>query len=259
MSRWFRIYDELLDDPKVQRLPAEDFKGWMNLLCLASRHGGKLPCIADIAFALRLPEDAVSTLLERLLNGGLIEKRSGGADGMHYAPYRWDERQYKSDTSTGRVKRFRERSKPVAETPPETEAETEEEKPIANAIGKKADPRGTRLPADWGPSPLTEKTAEMVAAWPVGMLERELSKFRDHFAKTPGARGRSLDWNASLRNWLRTADERKPRNGQLPANITSLRGHRPDPALDLLRAASAAEDREDRGGAGSSLPAIGSG
>lgn len=125
MSRWFRIYDELLDDPKVQRLPAEDFKGWMNLLCLASRHNGKLPPLADIAFALRETEDAVSTLLERLLNGGLIERRSGGADGIHYAPYKWSERQYKSDTSTGRVKRFRERSKPVAETPPETDTETE--------------------------------------------------------------------------------------------------------------------------------------
>ena len=26
MSRWFRYYDEALDDPKVQRLPGDDFK-----------------------------------------------------------------------------------------------------------------------------------------------------------------------------------------------------------------------------------------
>jgi predicted transcriptional regulator len=127
MSRWFRMYDELLDDPKVQRLSGDDFKGWVNLLALASRHGGKLPSPADIAFALRLPNDTVSTLLERLLNGGLIERRSGGADGMHYAPYKWAERQYKSDTSTERVKRFRKRSETVAETPPETDTETEKE------------------------------------------------------------------------------------------------------------------------------------
>jgi len=140
MSRWFRIYDEMLDDPKVQRLPAEDFKGWMNLLCLASRNDGKLPHITDIAFALRETEDAVSTLLERLLNGGLIERRSGGADGMHYAPYRWNERQYKSDTSTVRVKRFRERSKPVAETPPETDTETEYSEAKASAAVQVIDP-----------------------------------------------------------------------------------------------------------------------
>jgi hypothetical protein len=140
MSRWFRMYDELLDDPKVQRLSGDDFKGWVNLLALASRHNGKLPAIADIAFALRETEDAVSTLLGRLLNGGLIESRSGGADGMHYAPYRWAERQYKSDTSTDRVKRFRERSKPVAETAPDTDTETEDS--VAKATGGKppADP-----------------------------------------------------------------------------------------------------------------------
>jgi hypothetical protein len=213
MSRWFRLYDELLDDPKVQMLSPGDFKGWVNLLCLASRNDGKLPDTSSIAFALRETEDAVSTLLGRLLNGGLIERRSGGTDGAHYAPYKWDERQYKSDTSTDRVKRFRKRCKTADETAPETEAETdtEERKTIANAIVKKPDFRGSRLPDDWVPKPLIEKTAAMVTAWPAGMLERELSKFRDHWLKTPGAKGRSLDWDASYRNWLRNADERKPR------------------------------------------------
>src|SRR5574338_490273 len=133
MSRWFRLYDELLDDPKVQKLPAEDFRAWINLLCLASKNSGKLPPIADIAFALRETENAVSTLLERLSNGGLIERRNGGANGSHYAPYKWDERQYKSDTSTARVKRFRERSKTVTETPPDTDTDTEDSEAKASA------------------------------------------------------------------------------------------------------------------------------
>jgi hypothetical protein len=139
MGRWFRMYDEILDDPKVQKLSPADFKAWINLLCLSSRNDGRLPTIADIAFALRETEDAVSTVLERLLNGGLIERRSGGADGAHYAPNKWEERQYKSDTSTGRVKRFRERSKPVTETAPDTETDTEtdkEEKIMPEKSGK---------------------------------------------------------------------------------------------------------------------------
>jgi predicted transcriptional regulator len=133
MSRWFRLHEEILDDPKVQRLSGDDFKAWINLLCLASKHGGKLPPLADIAFALRLPIETVSTVLERLLNGGLIVRRSGGADGGHYAPHNWAERQYKSDTSTGRVKRFRQRSKTVPETAPDTETETDT--PLAKANG----------------------------------------------------------------------------------------------------------------------------
>lgn len=88
---------------------------------------------------------------------------------------------------------------------------THEEKSEAKASSKNGDKAGTRLPERWEPKPLIGKTAEMVAAWPAGMIERELAKFKDHWLKTPGARGRSLDWDASYRNWLRNADERKPR------------------------------------------------
>ena len=49
---WFRFYAEALNDPKVQRLDGETFKGWVNLLCLAKAHDGTLPDIPDIAFGL---------------------------------------------------------------------------------------------------------------------------------------------------------------------------------------------------------------
>jgi len=30
MSRWFRLYDDLVDDPKIQRLPGETVKALLN-------------------------------------------------------------------------------------------------------------------------------------------------------------------------------------------------------------------------------------
>ena len=181
---------------------------------------------AEAAYFLRADEADVDRILGLLEDFGRL---SGGCVA------KWGDRQFQSDRSAERQKRYRERHKgsvtnaasdgevtspsrhrDAPET--ETEADTEKEKPLASASGKKGDPRGTRLAEDWEPKPLGGKTAEMVAAWPVGMLERELSKFRDHFLKTPGARGRSLDWDASLRNWLRTADERKPRNVERSSN-----------------------------------------
>ena len=33
MSRWFRLHDEILDDPKVQRLSGDDFKAWVKSCC----------------------------------------------------------------------------------------------------------------------------------------------------------------------------------------------------------------------------------
>lgn len=138
MSRWFRFYDEALNDPKVQRLDGETFKAWVNLLCLASQNKGKLPPLEDIAFALRVTVDGARTVVERLLNGGLIDKVSGGVDGYTYAPHGWSERQYKSDSSTDRVKRFRQRSKSVTETHPDTDTDTEVT--LAKASDAKASP-----------------------------------------------------------------------------------------------------------------------
>ena len=127
MARWFRLYSEALNDPKVQRLDGETFKFWINVLCLASENDGRLPDVPDMAFALRMDENACLTVVERLLNGGLIDRANGGANGWHYAPHGWAKRQYKSDGSTERVKRFRQRSKAVTETPPDTDTDTETE------------------------------------------------------------------------------------------------------------------------------------
>lgn len=125
---WFRLYDEVADDPKVQSLPAEDFKGWINLLCIANRNDGRLPSIEAIAFGLRMDVIGARSLVDRLAIGGLIDKVKGGPIGWYIAPHAWDKRQYKSDTSTERVKRFRNATKTVTVTPSEAEAETESER-----------------------------------------------------------------------------------------------------------------------------------
>lgn len=126
--QWFRFYHEALDDPKVQQLDGNLFKAWVNLLCLCCRNGGLPRSVSDIAFALRIDVDGCLTVLQRLSSGGLIDKVSGGADGMHYAIHGWEKRQFKSDTSTDRVKRFRERyrndSETVNETGPDTDTDT---------------------------------------------------------------------------------------------------------------------------------------
>jgi len=63
---WFRFYTEVLEDPKVQTLDPEDFKHWVNLLCLAAKNDGIIPEIGNVSFALRETFTTVSTVLERL-------------------------------------------------------------------------------------------------------------------------------------------------------------------------------------------------
>jgi hypothetical protein len=127
MSRWFRVYNDLVDHPKVQQLEPSLFKALINLWCLAAANDGVLPPVDEIAFKLRLKIEKARRVLSQLRAAGLIDDDEKGA-----RPHKWDERQYTSDVSTLRVKRFRERrrnvSPAVSETAPETETEAETER-----------------------------------------------------------------------------------------------------------------------------------
>lgn len=104
--RWFRFYDDALNDPKVQRLSAPLFKAWVNLLCLASKFGGALPDMYDVAFALRVPEPQAEKIVRDLVEAKLLDATETG-----YAPHNWQGRQYASDSSAERVKRHRKRTR----------------------------------------------------------------------------------------------------------------------------------------------------
>lgn len=135
---WFRFYHEALDDPKVQSLAGDDFKFWVNLLCLCCRKGSLPKSLDEISFAMRRSPHDCSTVLSRLADGGLLDRVQGGRHGSHYAVHGWDKRQYKSDTSTDRVKRFRDRSRNVSVTArgtgPDTDTETDTDSPIHEEI-----------------------------------------------------------------------------------------------------------------------------
>jgi len=116
--KWFRFYHEVLDDPKVQRLPADLFKTWVNLLCVASKNGGHITADYDeLSFILRTTPEKVGEAIDALLNAGLLDQ----GETLH--PHNWTLRQYESDDSSGRVKRHRERERngdvTASVTPPE--------------------------------------------------------------------------------------------------------------------------------------------
>jgi hypothetical protein len=119
--RWFRLYDDVLNDPKVQKLDGDTFKFWINMLCIASKHGGVLPSLEDMAFELRVSMLVCTMKIDALKAAGLID------GDKRLKPHGWEKRQYKSDTSTERVKRFRERSSNVTETVTETVPDTDTE------------------------------------------------------------------------------------------------------------------------------------
>lgn len=118
MSRWFRFYDDAVNDPKVQRLPGEKFKVWVNLLCLASRNEGQIPSLEDLVFILRVTRDEMSKLLDEFCDVGLIDPIEVRDAPMSYEPHNWKERQYISDTkdptAAKRAKKYRDAKRDAA-------------------------------------------------------------------------------------------------------------------------------------------------
>lgn len=86
MNYWLRLYTNLLNDPKVQLLAPEHFKGWINLLCLAKQYDGLLPDIRNIAFRLRITDAQAEELIETLKARGLLDDHGDS----QIAPHNWD-------------------------------------------------------------------------------------------------------------------------------------------------------------------------
>jgi DNA-binding PucR family transcriptional regulator len=110
---WIRLYTEIPNDPKVQKLPGPLFKFWINCLCLAGTHNGFLPDAEELAWTLRMELKTVRDFLSELQSKpiGLLEVSE-----KRLTPHGWNERQYESDVSTPRVKRFRDRFTKQSET-----------------------------------------------------------------------------------------------------------------------------------------------
>jgi hypothetical protein len=125
MPLWFKIFDDALDDPRLQLLPAATFKTFVNLLCVASKRGGALPAIGELAFMLRQRAGGLAKRLEALVEAGLLE---AGADGV-LRPAEWDKRQPLRETTTEaepltgaeRTRRWRERQGVTERDAPVTE------------------------------------------------------------------------------------------------------------------------------------------
>lgn len=107
MSRWFRFYDEVLDDPKVQRLSDANYRRWTELLQIASRNDGVVTGnMDDLAFVTRQPVAKLRAAVTALVAAGLLDRI-----GDDYTPHGWQGRQYPSDSSAERMRRHRNKKR----------------------------------------------------------------------------------------------------------------------------------------------------
>lgn len=108
---WFRMYRDVLNDPKIQRLSPHLRATWLNLLCVAAgdpADQGHLPSDDDLAFALRMSIHDVRSHLDDLIIAGLIDILPDGTR----QPHNWCERQPRGDRSAAfRMQKLRARKR----------------------------------------------------------------------------------------------------------------------------------------------------
>jgi hypothetical protein len=124
---WFRMYHNVLHDPKIQLLPIDCRWRWVEMLCLCSQNDprGILPALEDVAFHLRISVTETTAVIQRLMDAGLIDKCAGS---RKLRMHKWENYQFASDDSYERVKRFRKQKRNVSETPPDSDTDTDTER-----------------------------------------------------------------------------------------------------------------------------------
>jgi hypothetical protein len=209
MNRWFRFYDDAINDPKLLRLSDGNFRAWITLLCIASKCDGVLPPTADIALMLRVKPTRVAEWLAMLIAGGLIDKTETG-----FAPHNWNARQFKSDVSTERVKRFRKQERNVSETANETAPDTEQKQITETEQSRETRARrATRLPNDW-----TLSENDLAFAAGKGLATKQIAtealKFLNYWTSKGGQGATKTDWSKTWQNWILTTTQGVPTNGR---------------------------------------------
>jgi hypothetical protein len=109
-GRWFRHYEDTLNDPKIIALTNKQHRFLMNCWELASKNEGFLPPVDQLAKLLRLRSKEVPVLVAALRAGEepLLDEIDG-----KLTPHNWNGRQFKSDHSAARMRKFRRKTDAV--------------------------------------------------------------------------------------------------------------------------------------------------
>jgi hypothetical protein len=217
---WLRLYTEFASDPKIQILAFEDQRHYVMLLCLKGNGVLDASSVNEIyrerliAKALGLDPVTSADAKRRLLDGGLIDS--------NWQPSKWDSRQFQSDSSAERVRRFRSKSKGnVTETllkrrsnaidsdaESDTDTDTDKKKIRGGEARAKRSPTATRLPDDFNLSPERAAYAMKQGIDP----QRTFEDFRDYWKASSGQKARKHDWEATWQMWCRNQYSKSAKN-----------------------------------------------
>ncbi|MEE4662736.1 hypothetical protein V2L09_02235 [Pseudomonas alliivorans] len=220
---WFRMYGEFATDPKVQMMSEAMQRRLVMLFCLECSNGIETFHVTEratsIAFALRVSDEVLAETKIVFLAKGFINE--------DWTLRNWSTRQYESDSSTARVKAWRENKKKQLQQGEtlqkrssnaleQNRTDTEQNKnplnpPAAENETQAANPKPAPEPKPKRKSRLPEPfnvTGDM-RKWagersPAVHLINETEKFVNYWR---GNGGTKADWPATWRSWFLKAQE----------------------------------------------------
>ena len=198
MSRWyFRVVNEILDDPKIARMDDAVFRAFMLLLAVANEagDGGRLPDLDNMSWRMRIPAATLQLHLDTLQAIGSAHKDRRGRWWMtnfakRQAPIPAAERM-------AHMRQARAQNGPKAQLRNVTENVTELKKRREESepkISTDKERRSRQAPPPEDPS--SKIFRDTTHRWPAKVLQPEL---HDAIGDTPEA----LDlWKQVVRAWI---------------------------------------------------------
>lgn len=211
---WFRLYAEAVDDEKLRLLAFEDRWHFVALLCCKASGilDGEDADLRTRKVAVKLGLDLreLGEVCRRLSEVGLIQRET-------FQPIAWNERQFRSDSSTERVQAYRERMKRhrnVSVTAQDTDTDTEQRN-TKTARKRVAAPS---VPADVPPA-LWKDWMAVRKAKDAPITETALAAVRREAAKAKLSLAEAItlavenNWAGFRHSWLLEAAARAAKNG----------------------------------------------
>lgn len=208
---WFRLYGEFATDPKVQMLSEAMQRRLVMLFCLECSNGIETFHVTEretsIAFALRVTEEVLAETKETFVRKGFIND--------DWTLCNWSKRQYVSDSSTARVKAYREKKKAEAKqnetlqkrssnAPEQNRTETEQIPPPLHAQDAFDSRTKFSMAETWQPN---EKTFAAVMTLN-GMADQpintdQLLEFKSFWIASPDEHRTQAKWEHALAQHLK--------------------------------------------------------
>jgi hypothetical protein len=206
---WFRMYHEMIDDPKVGTLDDGQFRLWVEMLCLACECGNSGDTdLTEPELNWKLRRDVTENILV-LIDRGLVEEKKHKDGRVTFKIKNWEKRQFASDCSTARVQKYRQKNKRnVSETLQkrpcnviDTDTDTNIKEKFSFRFKKKVP-----VPKNFHTTP------DMIAyAKEIGYLGIPDEHTKTMILSSKAKDYKYKDWHAAWKTWLRNAIAKNPK------------------------------------------------